>query len=724
MTTTFAVVAPGKPSDGAGAPAWQAKMQNAYNRGVRMVTCLLPWSYAQATAGASVSAAVAQVQAYLDAASAVGVQAVLEVGLHLPPAFVVSGVEAFKKQDAVTWAGTAGAGDQVRNWQWTAQGRTYVADLYSKLGASGIAAHPALAGIRLGGGAFGEAEYCPVATSPSVQWWIFGTALQTGAGLASDQVVCPYPGRTPLFNGSDDVKDHAIANWWLNGLNHWMKWLIGQAEGAGFGQGDQKIWVMHASSTGVRDRPHTDAAWINEVARGIAPRRLMGAYRGNVKVFPWALWNDPGTGTTETTMGSATHLLEHARVFEMLDWFADENMLPSSDLDAALTVHDGTSADSPNGAQARVFSVATDDTLNAGAAGDNSWAMYESLIETGTTSNPSSAGPHALWKADAPHRRPIDWGTAVVDNTKLMTTAMLLNYNGGPKPYVAIDDSDCKTYWTDATTAGRLTVTATIYGVGQHTIVCPTGAQPSPTTGDYSFQIVQPDGTFVDLIPGGAGARPAVIAWNGNNGTITVEGYLVLNGTYTTATGWPIGLNGNPPSTTAYLKQGFSACGATSNAGSITPEDKQLGYIAHALEFLFNGNGLANGPVGPATRQDGASGPPFTTYAAGNTYYKQGSLLAIVPPEFGGPAWNPNWSAWETEIVKACCYYGGYVMDRTGGFTIRCQSIKEPGVAVGLTTADFASVMSMANGSVGKFLFDNLRIVTNAKIGCNQGYHS
>lgn len=310
-------------------------------------------------------------------------------------------------------------------------------------------------------------------------------------------------------------------------------------------------------------------------------------------------------------------------------------------------------------------------------------------------------GPHALWNpTTSPTRVPINWDTAIVDTTHKMTTAMIdANTH---VPYVAISDGDCQTYWTDNSTAGRLVVSSNNYGAGNHTIVCPTGAQPSVTSDDHSFQVIQPNGDWIDIYPG---TRSTSITWSGNNATVLVTGYI-NNGNYKTSTGWPVGT----PS--SYVKSGFAACGSTAPAGAITPEDKSLGYIAHALALVINNNGLANGPVAPATRTDSPQG---SAYPSGNTYYHQGNLLAIVPVSKGGPTRPGGWSAWQNAIVDAFTNYGGYIMDRTGGFTIRAQNIREPGISTSLTSSDFSSVMSMAAGSVGKFLFDNLRIITKGK---------
>jgi hypothetical protein len=334
---------------------------------------------------------------------------------------------------------------------------------------------------------------------------------------------------------------------------------------------------------------------------------------------------------------------------------------------------------------------------------DVDWVLVTPLSQSGPVGLPP-AGPHALWNpSTSPTRLPIPWDTATVDNTHVMTLAMIDTFSN--KPYVAVADSGCKTYWTDATTAGRLTITSVGFNPGTYTVVCPAGAQPSVSGSDGPIQIVQPDGSWIDCYA----VHGNTISWSGNTGSCTVDGYIKLSN-YKTVTGWPVGsITGYPNNT--YTKEGFAACGATVCAGAITAEDKKLGYIAHELALVFSNAGLANNPHLPATRTDSPQG---SAYPSGNTYYHQGDRLAIVPTSKGGPA-RPDvgWSTMDKMVVDALTYYGGRVMDRTsGGFVIRANGVAEPGTGVTLSSADFNGVMSMAAGSAGKFIFDNLRIVT------------
>src|ERR1051325_1902749 len=79
-----------------------------------------------------------------------GLQPILEHALQYPPAWVLSAVEMFKDQGGLSWS-SAESGKQVRNWMWTANGRTYVADLFTKV-AAGLTGpnKAAIAMIRFG----------------------------------------------------------------------------------------------------------------------------------------------------------------------------------------------------------------------------------------------------------------------------------------------------------------------------------------------------------------------------------------------------------------------------------------------------------------------------------------------------------------------------------------------------------------------------------------------
>jgi hypothetical protein len=371
MTHAYCVIKPGQLLD---PPSIRrSAMAACVAKGITYCHIGVPWSTFQSAVGGSTAAGVDSLRLYLDDVQASGMKAIVEVALHYAPAFVTSGVEQFKDQSANLWSDTGASGQNVRNWQWTTLGRTYVADLFNHLRISGIASHPAVAGARMGGGYRGEAHYAPV-SGGTTPWWIFGASLQSGAGLSSDMTVCPFPGRTPAWDGTHDDQDDAIANWWLNGMNTWISWLIAQHKAAGFGGIGQELWVLHPS-TGVRDRPHTDNGWKLEVAQGADPRRLMASYAHDNKVWPWSTWNNnTGSSTSETGMGSCVKLLQEAYRYNKLARFACENTGgesnstgASTSMDGCFQVFTGTSADNATGSQGWLFNWLSYDALVSGA---------------------------------------------------------------------------------------------------------------------------------------------------------------------------------------------------------------------------------------------------------------------------------------------------------------------------------------------------------------------
>jgi hypothetical protein len=144
VTRIYSCINPGKPSD-SDTSQWATKMATARAAGIKWCTAGMNWSTMQSTAGGSVATGVGKVISYLNAAQTAGLKVVLDLALHFAPSFVTSGVEQFKDQSGNLWSDTGASGNNVRNWQWTAQGRTYIADLFTKMGATGIASHPAVA---------------------------------------------------------------------------------------------------------------------------------------------------------------------------------------------------------------------------------------------------------------------------------------------------------------------------------------------------------------------------------------------------------------------------------------------------------------------------------------------------------------------------------------------------------------------------------------------------
>lgn len=255
-----------------------------------------PWNSFQPNgAGTALSAsAVANIRTDFEQADAVGLDVMMEVALQYPPAWIASGVEQYKDQSGNLWAGGVDSGQQVRNWTHTALGRQYVADFIDKLRAAIGLAHgaPGLA-IKTGGGYFGETHY-PPAFSSGQSWWGFSDSMQTGVGLAGDEVVCPLPGYIPFGSGHTDANDSIWLNWYLNGLVSWAQAFIEIQREAGFYNAD---FHVTQPGYGVRDGfMHTQDGYLNSAAPGEDPRRVIAALANDRRQWPYSTWLNTADG--------------------------------------------------------------------------------------------------------------------------------------------------------------------------------------------------------------------------------------------------------------------------------------------------------------------------------------------------------------------------------------------------------------------------------------------
>jgi len=126
-------------------------------------------------------------------------------------------------------------------------------------------------------------------------WWGYGTSMQTGTGLASDQAVCPLPGYT-LFSGTD-AQDSLWINWYINGLATWILWFVGQMRAAGW---NCNFHVCHPGY-GVRSnqpRVSSSAAsgYRQAASLGEDPERIIGAYAHDSKIWAYGTWLNTADG--------------------------------------------------------------------------------------------------------------------------------------------------------------------------------------------------------------------------------------------------------------------------------------------------------------------------------------------------------------------------------------------------------------------------------------------
>lgn len=273
--------------------------QQAKDNGATHVVIQGIWETLQpGGAGAALDAtAVSTLTAAISDARTRGLAVIFEAAIHYPPTWAQSAIVPFKKQDGSTWTSTNSNGDNVRDWIWTQTGRNYVADYLAKVLAA--VDQTKIAAIRIGGGIFGELQYPPEGSAAPWNYWGYGAAPQSGTDLASDQVQCPAAVRSPFVpfaSGTSSSDNTTWTNWWLQGIQTFMLWLVQQHKKAGYGG---LKYVLHPS-WGLRtgwSQANTEAQ--RAVAKGVDCKGQVNAYANDWETFPWCTWIDATGDTTE-----------------------------------------------------------------------------------------------------------------------------------------------------------------------------------------------------------------------------------------------------------------------------------------------------------------------------------------------------------------------------------------------------------------------------------------
>lgn len=258
----------------------------------------------------SATALAALCQDFDDCATA-GLKVIFNFSLHYPPTWAQTGIENYVDQNGNTNTTTA-SGKVIRNWFWTALGRQYVADFMTKVAAGlGDGRVKQVDFIRFGGGWYGETHY-PSAFSTGNSYWGYSASMQTGVGLASDQVVCPLPGYIP-FVGGTDLDDSIWINWYINGVVTWLEWYYQQHRAVGF---TAEMHLM-LPGYGVRsNQVHTGNGYRSAAALAQDPVRMIAWTTKHPDVWPYSTWLNtadgfPG-GTADTDKSAWKKIYEEA----------------------------------------------------------------------------------------------------------------------------------------------------------------------------------------------------------------------------------------------------------------------------------------------------------------------------------------------------------------------------------------------------------------------------
>jgi hypothetical protein len=193
-------------------------------------------------------------------------------------------------------------------------------------------------------------------------------------------------------------------------------------------------------------------------------------------------------------------------------------------------------------------------------------------------------------------------------------------------------------------------------------------------TGTGTYQLHAPAG----LVPaGGSDANATVVDLT--NDTVTDFWILTRTGptTFAAAGGVQTSLDGTGFGTLTAkgkVRAGTRASGSSGLGGMITGANLSAGRIDHALAIAASGADMVAQFVAPAVTMDSDAASSYSGTLP------MGTRLAI-PPGTPKPALSPIGSM----VWDAFVRYGGYVVDRTGGFAIFGEpNTVSPGAVAGL----------------------------------------
>lgn len=419
------------------------------------------------------SSAIEALVTEYDQCVSAGLYPFFEIALQYAPAWILPGgssaIETFQDQAGNVFDGaTAPSGQQVSNWQWTAQGRTYVSEFIAALGSALSAVSPDTYAVKIGGGYYGELHYPPSAISGGYSAWGYGASMQSGTGLSPDQAACPLPGYA--VGSGTAAQDTQWWNWYLNGMGNWLTWFIAQMRSAGW---HCPYYVCHPGY-GVRSNQGVQSAGYQQAAgEGEDPVRMIGFYAADPLVQPYCTW-----------------------------------------LDAGADGFDPPSADSDLAAWKKVFNAAVAAGKAANLLGENtggeSSAQMDAIFSGAATGSPLSTAPWTL-QAAAGSYQGIMWENYASLTGGGGSQATLAEYTADITGQPAGGGGTNPPPSGGNVTVDFRTPTQAIDPLGAGVVITEFGGNPVPLVGNAAWKQ-----TMASLAPGHC--RCSVAYYNGNPG--------------------------------------------------------------------------------------------------------------------------------------------------------------------------------------------------------------
>ena len=230
--------------------------------GVTVVELPLAWDRYEPAPGQVDAAYLDEVREKIAICSDAGMRIVLGPGLQYPPAWVRDRPDALLRGSAGGSAAEGGL-DLVFNAEVRSAASAYLGRLAADLdldgGGSGITA------VRVGVSGTGELAYPgPADGGTESEYWAFGAAPQTGAGLADGATMTPLPGWLP---GQSEWRGAPVTS--SGQADAWLAWYAGSLV-------DTVVWQIGR----LRELGFTGDVHVPVAGRGILPADRAAAVAG------------------------------------------------------------------------------------------------------------------------------------------------------------------------------------------------------------------------------------------------------------------------------------------------------------------------------------------------------------------------------------------------------------------------------------------------------------